>query len=218
MHTKAWILRHYPNERHYIRNLFGGILRKGIFVDQSKNGRIENVHFSQNYWVRASLGHPDEYWGPLFADSYLNLTAFKFAKADNEYVTNTFAIPCKIGYHFAKSKYGACSGVFSGIGIDFTQQPILIEETQAALSYISLCNMDRLKIASLRSEKAEIFGSVRSKKSASSVFSYLQKLSANDKTDLSRSIRDFNLRTANPALRLLYLIFLMKDIKMPYHR
>lgn len=143
-------LETYPNERHYIRNLFGGILRKGIFVDQSKNGRIENVHFSHNYWVRAGLGHPTSYWDPLFADSYLNLTAFRFGKADNEIATNTFAIPCKIGYHFVKSKHGACSGIFSGIGMDFTQKPILIEETQD--SGVLIANAEIVAGNAVRSE------------------------------------------------------------------
>lgn len=120
----------FANERHYIRNLFGCILRKGIFVDRSKNGRIENVHFSSNYWARAFPDYQDSYWNPLFAEQYLNLEAFRFGKVDNECVTNTFAIPCKIGYHFVKSKYGACSGIFNGIGMDHTQRPILIEQTQ----------------------------------------------------------------------------------------
>jgi hypothetical protein len=119
----------FTNERHYIRNVFGCILRKGIFVDRSANGRIENVHFSSNYWARAFPNYQDSYWNPLFPEQYLNLEAFRFGKADNECVTNTFAIPCKIGYHFVKSKYGACSGIFSGIGMDHTQQPILIDET-----------------------------------------------------------------------------------------
>lgn len=120
----------YPNERHYIRNLFGCMLRKGIYVDKSVNGRIENVHFSHNYWTRARANVPQTYWDPLFADSYLNSTAFRFGHAENEYVMNTFAIACKIGYHFVKTKDGACSGNFLGIGMDFTQKPLLIEETQ----------------------------------------------------------------------------------------
>lgn len=119
----------YPNQRHYIRNVFGCFLRKGVFVDKSADGRIENVHFSHNFWTRIGLDVSESYWDPLFADSYLNSTAFQFGHAEREYVTNTFAIACKIGYHFVRSKGGACSGSFLGIGMDFTQKPLLIEET-----------------------------------------------------------------------------------------
>lgn len=122
----------YPNQQHYIRNVFGCMLRKGVFVDQSTGGRIENVLFSHNFWVRVGLNVPESYWAPLFADSYLNSIAFQFGHAEREYVTNTFAIACKIGYHFVKSKGGACSGSFLGIGMDFTQKPLLIEETDDA--------------------------------------------------------------------------------------
>ncbi|MHB1455855.1 MAG: glycosyl hydrolase family 28-related protein [Armatimonadota bacterium] len=122
----------YLNQRHYIRNIFGCFLRKGVFVDKSADGRIENVHFSHNFWTRVGIDVPEAYWAPLFADSYLNSTAFQFGHAKNEHVTNTFAIACKIGYHFVKSKGGACNGSFLGIGMDFTQKPLLIEETADA--------------------------------------------------------------------------------------
>ena len=44
------------NELHTIRNVFACPLKTGIYVDQCTDiGRIENVHFNPNFWVRMAL-------------------------------------------------------------------------------------------------------------------------------------------------------------------
>ena len=42
------------SELHLIRNVFGCVLRRGIFIDTTSDiGRIENVHFNEHYWARS---------------------------------------------------------------------------------------------------------------------------------------------------------------------
>src|SRR5688500_2966312 len=44
------------NELHVIRNVFGCVLRRGVYIDNTSDvGRIENVHFNPHYWPRS--GH-----------------------------------------------------------------------------------------------------------------------------------------------------------------
>lgn len=112
-----------PSGRHYIRNLYGQPLRRGIFVDKCYDiGRIENVHF----W-------PFWYWreGSEFAKWWTkNGEAFIFARSDWEYVFNTFCFGYGIGYRFVKSKDGAMNGNLLGIGADAADIAVLVEEAQ----------------------------------------------------------------------------------------
>jgi hypothetical protein len=116
------------NVRHLIRNLFGCVLRRGIFVDACSDiGRIENVQFHCHYWSSAAFGGA---WDPVFEYMWKNCEAFIFARTDWEYVTNTFVFPVKIGYHFIETKAGACNGQFSGIGSDASQYCVVVDAIQ----------------------------------------------------------------------------------------
>ncbi|MEN6582984.1 MAG: hypothetical protein ABFD54_11090 [Armatimonadota bacterium] len=121
----------YSNELHHIRNVYGCILKTGVYIDKCTDiGRVENVHFNHHYWVRAVGVNVDKkYWDPLFSYSYLNTTAFKIGRADWEMFSNTFSITTKIGYHFINGTLGPCNGSFVGIGADYTQFPILVDGT-----------------------------------------------------------------------------------------
>ncbi len=113
-----------PSGRHYIRNLYGQPLRKGIFVDRCFDiGRIENVHFWP-FWSWAD-GSPIQKWMTK------NSEAFIFGRTDWEYVFNTFSFGYGIGYRFVETKDGACNGNFLGIGADATNIAVLVEECQA---------------------------------------------------------------------------------------
>ena len=124
-------------ELHLIRNVFGCVLRRGIFIDNTTDiGRIENVHFNPHYWSRS--GHDgiskDARPNPTMAVARhmnQNLEAFIFARTDWEYVTNTFVYGAKIGYRFiANEKKGACNGQFHGIGADMCRYCVWVDETQ----------------------------------------------------------------------------------------
>ena len=111
--------------RHYIRGLYGQPLRRGIFVDSCYDvGRIENVHFWPFWKWDEKSGIRDWMWK--------NGEAFIFARADWEYVLNTFVFGYKIGYRFIAGKNGPCNGNFLGIGADAANIAVLVEATQGA--------------------------------------------------------------------------------------
>jgi len=112
-----------PSGRHYIRNLYGQPLRRGIFVDKCYDiGRIENVHFWP-FWTWDEKSGIREWLAE-------NGEAFIFARTDWEYVFNTFCFGYRIGYRFIQSKDGAANGNFLGIGADATNIALLVEQTQ----------------------------------------------------------------------------------------
>lgn len=138
-----------PGSLHLIRNVFGCVLRRGIFVDETYDiGRIENVHWNPHYWLAS--GHPSGNEGvpagnaskpgekPALPENHLrvrqfltdNLDGFIFGRSDWEYVLNTFVWGAKHGYHFIKTAKGACNGQFSGIGADYCRSCVQIEAMQ----------------------------------------------------------------------------------------
>jgi hypothetical protein len=120
----------HANELHYIRNCFGSPLKAGVYVDRCTDiGRIENVHFNPHYWMRSGApGTPT--WEALRGYLFENLVAFSFGRTDWEYVHNTFTFGAKVGYHFFKGPHGAANGNFLGIGADWCDRALLVEECQ----------------------------------------------------------------------------------------
>jgi len=118
------------NELHYIRNCFGCPLKVGIHVDKCSDiGRIENVHFNPHYWMRSEVeGLPT--WEQLSKYLFENLIAFEFGRTDWEYVHNTFVFGAKVGYRFYADKDGTVNGNFLGIGADWCERSMLVEECQ----------------------------------------------------------------------------------------
>jgi len=130
------------NELHLIRNVFGCVLRRGIFVDGTTDiGRIENVHFNPHYWVRAEFPGTPGVWRVGGAGGrsetrhpqwYMqqHLDAFIFGRTDWEYVLNTFVFGAKIGYLFVATRAGAANGNFLGIGADWCTTCVKVEASQ----------------------------------------------------------------------------------------
>jgi hypothetical protein len=126
---------------HLIRNIYGCVLRRGIFVDATTDiGRIENIHFNTHYWLGS--GHPSSNIGadaaPKGANgdkvvSFVrdNLDAFLFARSDWEYVVDTFVWDARYAYHFVKSEHGSCNGQFLGIGADYCKSCVQIDDIQS---------------------------------------------------------------------------------------
>jgi hypothetical protein len=138
-----------PGSLHLIRNVFGCVLRRGVFVDETFDiGRIENVHWNPHYWLAS--GHPSSNAGvppvgpskpgekPGLPENHLkvrqfltdNLEGFIFGRSDWEYVVDTFVWGARNGYHFIKSAKGACNGQFSGIGADYCRSCVQIDAMQ----------------------------------------------------------------------------------------
>lgn len=113
------------NVRHRIRSVVGCALRRGIFVDNTLDiGRIENVQIHVHFWKT------DEKKNKALME-YIenNLEAFIFGRSDWEYVTNTFVFPAKTGYRFIKTPNGLCMGQFCGIGADWANRCVSVEDT-----------------------------------------------------------------------------------------
>ena len=110
--------------RHYIRNLYGQPLRRGIFVDKCYDvGRIENVHFWPFWKWDEQSGIRDWLWK--------NGEAMIFARTDWEYVFNFFCFGYGIGMRFIAGKDGPTNGNFLGCGVDAANIAVLVEQTQA---------------------------------------------------------------------------------------
>lgn len=108
--------------RHYIRNLYGQPLYKGLFVDQCYDvGRVENVHF----WPFWNCNREDMKAITDFIAE--NGEAFIFGRTDWQYVTNTFCWGYKVGYHFINTPSGVTNGNFLGIGADATNRSVLVD-------------------------------------------------------------------------------------------
>jgi hypothetical protein len=113
-----------PAPRHYIRNLYGQPLRKGIFVDQCYDiGRIENVHFWP-FWAHGDANSPAVKFNQEHGE------AFIFGRTDWEYVLNTFNWGYKVGYRFIQTEAGATNGNFLGIGSDANETSVVVEASQ----------------------------------------------------------------------------------------
>jgi len=106
----------YPCGRHYIRGLYGQPLHIGVYVDQCYDvGRIQDVHFWP-FWTQGLIAYTQQ-----------NATAFKFGRSDWEYVTNTFVLGYKIGYHFVRTENGNCNGTFLSIGSDCSDIAVRVD-------------------------------------------------------------------------------------------
>ena len=107
-----------PSGRHYVRNLFGQPLRRGISVDKCFDvGRIENVHFGP-FW---------NWDDKVQAWQTANGEAFTFARSDWQFVQNTFCYGYRVGYRFIKSADGATNGNLVGAGADATNTAVSVE-------------------------------------------------------------------------------------------
>lgn len=120
------------SELHLIRNVFGCVLRRGVFVDSTSDiGRLENVHFNPHYWPRSN--HPSSNGAKdMDVAGYManNLEAFIFGRSDWEYVANCFVFAAKVGYHFIETPDGACNAQLLNIGGDYCQTGLLIDKIQ----------------------------------------------------------------------------------------
>jgi hypothetical protein len=110
-----------PSGRHYVRNVYGQPLRRGVSVDKCFDvGRLENVHFGP-FW---NWTDPVQKWQTA------NGEAFTFARSDWQYVRDTFCYGYRVGYRFVKSADGATNGNLVGIGADATHTAVSLEATQ----------------------------------------------------------------------------------------
>lgn len=126
-----------PNQSslHYVKNVYGCVLRRGLYVDASFDiGRIESVHFNEHYFSRVDLpGAPKE--GLPNKDQVVanytrsNLEAFIIARDEWGSIRDTFVYGAKVGYRFITTEHGSFNGKLSGIGADGCMVCLQIEQT-----------------------------------------------------------------------------------------
>ncbi|MEN6520700.1 MAG: glycosyl hydrolase family 28-related protein [Armatimonadota bacterium] len=139
------------NELHYIKNVYGCPLKVGVLVDQCSDiGRMEDVHFNPNAWVRS--GYANAPTGPKFdtLQKYLNdnLEGFIFARTDWEYVSNCFVIFPKIGFHFISREKGPGNVLVTQSGSDICDTAVQVDETQghAGVEFTNCQFMSRIVV------------------------------------------------------------------------
>jgi hypothetical protein len=118
------------NELHIIRNVFACPLKIGVFIDQCTDiGRIENVHFNPNFWTRMALT-PKWSGGDIKAYLEKNLVGFKIGKTDWEYISNSFVIFPRVGFHFDDFGHGPGNAVVTQSGADICPVAVRVDRVQ----------------------------------------------------------------------------------------
>jgi hypothetical protein len=119
------------NEVHLVRNVFACPLKIGIYIDQCTDiGRIENVHFNPNFWTRMALA-PGFDGGDIKGYLEKNLVGFKIGKTDWEFISNSFVIFPRIGFHFDDFGHGPGNAVITQSGSDICSLAVRVDRTQA---------------------------------------------------------------------------------------
>jgi len=119
------------NELHLVRNVFACPLNIGVYIDQCTDiGRIENVHFNPNFWTRMAL-KPAFPGGDIKAYLEKNLVGFKIGKTDWEFISNSFVIFPRIGFHFDDFGHGPGNAVITQSGSDICPVAVRVDRTQA---------------------------------------------------------------------------------------
>jgi hypothetical protein len=118
------------NELHIIRNVFACPLKIGVYIDQCTDiGRVENVHFNPNFWTRMALT-PKWPGGDIKAYLEKNLVGFKIGKTDWEYISNSFVIFPRIGFHFDDFGHGPGNAVITQSGADICPVAVRVDRVQ----------------------------------------------------------------------------------------
>lgn len=114
--------------RHFIRNLYGEPLYKGLFIDQCLDvGRCENIHFWP--FTEHISGKQNQ---KLAKWKYENGIAFILGRSDWEYMSNCFAIGYKIGFYFKEiSEVGPGNYLLTQSGADCGDVALQIDEIQS---------------------------------------------------------------------------------------
>ncbi len=120
------------NELHTVRNVFACPLSIGVYIDQCTDiGRLENVHFNPNFWTRMAL-EPGFRATTGGIKPYLeeHLVGFKIGKTDWEYISNSFVIFPRIGFHFDDFGHGPGNAVITQSGSDICSVAVRVARTQ----------------------------------------------------------------------------------------
>jgi hypothetical protein len=136
------------NELHLVRNVFACPLKVGLFIDQCTDiGRVENVHFNPNFWTRMALKPPYP-GGDIKAWLEKELVGFKIGKTDWEFISNSFVIFPRIGFHFDDFGHGPGNAVVTQSGSDICPVAVRVDQSQdhAGVQFVNGQFMSTLEI------------------------------------------------------------------------
>lgn len=127
----------FHNEGHHLRNILMCALHQGVFIDQTTDiGRMENVHIHNVYWWRVDKPYKlqDSEVKALEEYTKKNLTGFLIGRTDWEYISNSFVIWAKVGFHFVKTASpagGLANALITQSGSDLGPVAVKIEAVQS---------------------------------------------------------------------------------------
>jgi len=139
------------NELHLVRNVFGCVLRRGLFVDFCTDiGRVENVHFNPHYWLRSGFLAGEEAfdWDGVVRFQKENLEGFIFGKTDWEFVSDCFVIFPRIGFRFVDAGHGPGNVVLTQSGSDIGPCAVQVDQSQphAGIQFANCQFMSTIKV------------------------------------------------------------------------
>ncbi|HVU35752.1 MAG TPA: glycosyl hydrolase family 28-related protein [Opitutaceae bacterium] len=124
----------YWNNCHSLRNVLLGAVNIGVYVDQCTDvGRMENVHIHPIYWmfIPKPFGEGlDKQSDALMNYCRAHLVGFLIGRTDWEYISNSFVIWARVGFHFVKRPSGTANALITQSGSDLGPLAIKVDELQ----------------------------------------------------------------------------------------
>jgi hypothetical protein len=124
-------------DNHYINGVLGDFLDRGVYIGQSEEGWVENVHINPHLWLNAPvknspMGKPGEWVETLYAQMVNNQKAFTFGACEKQHAFGLFAYATKVAFTLEAQNGVGCSGTFYLNGLDST--PLGIEAFEIGAS------------------------------------------------------------------------------------
>ncbi len=129
------------NELHYIKNVYGTPLKKGVKMAFTTDiGRIYNLHFGPKYWSKSGLkSAPAE--ACIKNQLQENATGIEIGRSDWEYMYDVSIDSYKIGVHILKSERGAPNGAIYGLNVSNAEIGIMIDDVESSGYLITKSNI-----------------------------------------------------------------------------
>ena len=118
------------NELHFVHNVYGTPLSVGVRYDMTTDiGRLENIHFSPDYWCQSGLPNAPDAQGPLAAWLLANGTGIYMERSDWEYVAYVFIDGYHDGFLMTRGVREGANAQFYGMVIRNCQTAVEVQET-----------------------------------------------------------------------------------------
>jgi hypothetical protein len=131
------------NELHYVHNVYGTPLKVGIRYDSTTDiGRLENVHFSPDYWSNSGLENAPAPSADFASWLLSNGTAIHMERSDWEYVSYIYIDGYENGYRITKGVKGAANAQFYRLVIRNCKTAVQVQETNPFGMVFAKCTFE----------------------------------------------------------------------------